>query len=70
MTISYDDFKDWKSNQVTKAVIAGLQARVEDSQERLGDSAGIDPLQDRYLVGYIAGIRDFINANMEDAVND
>lgn len=70
MTISYDDFKDWKSNQVTKAVAAGLQARVEEILERLGNVAGEEPLQDRYHAGYIAGVRDFLNANMEDMVND
>jgi hypothetical protein len=70
VNITIEDFKDWKANHVTKAVTAGLQARVDETQDRLGESAGIDPLQDRYLVGYIAGIRDFINANMEDMAND
>lgn len=70
MTITNDDFKDWKSNQVTRAVAAGLQARVEEIQERLGETAGTDPILDRYHVGYIAGVKDFLNANMEDMVND
>lgn len=68
--ITKDDFKDWKANQVTRSVTAGLQARVEETQERLGVAAGIDPAQDRYLVGYIAGVRDFINTEMEDLAND
>lgn len=68
--ISKEDFVDWKANPVTKAVSAGLQAKIEQFKEILGKQAGEDQLRDRYIVGGIAGIEEFLNVSMEDIAND
>lgn len=60
------DFVAWKNNPVTKQVFAGLREREQDKAEDLIQAAGLDPLQDRYLSGYIAALRDFYLIEAED----
>lgn len=61
-----EEFADWKKHPVTKQVFAGLQEREQEKAEELIQSAGIAPLQDRYLSGYIAALRDFYLIEAED----
>jgi hypothetical protein len=60
------DFIDWKSHPVTKQVFEGLREQEATVAETLAVSAGVDPLQDRYHVGYIAALRDFYLIRLED----
>lgn len=59
------DFADWKLHPVTKEVFNQLRQRIRDLQDVLGTSAGIDPLQDRHLVGGIAAYNDLLNIEYE-----
>lgn len=61
-----DDFLDWKSHPVTKAVFAALTARITNVQEELGFVAGENPTQDRYRTGAIQGYRDVLGTTWGD----
>jgi hypothetical protein len=52
------DFDDWKSNKVTKSFFQAAEERVDDCKEMLASSAGIDTLQDRFLVGMVQAYRE------------
>lgn len=64
--ITQADFKDWKSNKVTKAFLHAAQERAEDCKEMLATSAGIDILQDRFYVGMIHAYREMQEFRMEE----
>ncbi len=66
MVITKNDFIDWKSNPVTKAVMNELDARIQAVAGTLADSAGLDPLNDRFRVGYIQAYRDTIAITIDD----
>lgn len=66
MSVTKDSFRDWKSNPVTKAVFAEIHNMIHESQERLGNSAGLDPLNDRYISGAIAAYRDLLNIDFSE----
>lgn len=65
--ITPDDFLAWKEDQVTKLVLQVVAQRIDNQVERLAISAGLDPSQDRFNVGYIAALRDILNIGMQDA---
>ena len=52
------DFDDWKSHKVTKAFFQAAAERVDDCKEMLANSAGVDTLQDRFLVGMVQAYRE------------
>lgn len=66
MIITVPDFLDWKSQPVTKAVQTAMDGMIQGVAGELADSAGTDQLHDRYRAGYIQGIRDCLNINVED----
>lgn len=66
MSITKDDFVAWKHSAVTEAFIQVAQDNIDRIQHTLGGSAGLDPLQDRYFAGYIAGMNEFLNMRVED----
>lgn len=51
---------DWKSHPLTKEVSATIKSRIIQLEQELGESAGVDPLHDRYRAGAIAAYKDFI----------
>lgn len=59
------DFLDWKRHPVTQVVFSQLQARVQDLQEILGQSAGENPMQDRMYVGALNAYKDILNMDFE-----
>lgn len=61
-----DDFVNWKNNEVSRLVFAMQRDLIERTQDTLGGSAGLDPLQDRFLVGYIKGLQEILNASVEE----
>lgn len=63
---SKEEFVQWKQHPVTKAVIASMQARVDYLKDQLAMSAGVDPLEDRFRVGYIAAANDFSDIDFVD----
>lgn len=67
--LSRSDFLDWKSNKVTEAFFEAAQFRIAEAKEILANSAGSDPLNDRYLVGLIAAYSELQDFRVEDLVD-
>lgn len=61
-----DDFLSWKNQEVTLQVFGMCRDLVDRTQFTLGNAAGIDPLQDRMLVGYIKGLNEILNMTVYD----
>lgn len=64
--VTKDSFRDWKANPVTKAVMTELFDRILAVREDLGNTAGIDPLDDRRKAGAIAAYSDMINIEFDE----
>jgi hypothetical protein len=69
MSVNKESFRDWKSNPVTKAVFNELYNRILAVREDLGNTAGIDPLEDRRKTGAIAAYGDMINVEYDEVSN-
>lgn len=61
-----DDFLTWKSLEVTQRVYLMCRDLVDQTQYSLANTAGIDPIQDRMLVGYIKGLNEILNMTVYD----
>lgn len=59
------DFIDWKRHPVTQVVFSQLNQRIEDLRSMLGDSAGVNPVQDSQFVGAIQAYKDIVNIEYE-----
>ncbi len=46
--------------------MSGLRERANDLAERLKVNAGINPLDDRFAVGYLAAVEDILNITYEE----
>jgi hypothetical protein len=68
--ITKDDFRDWQSNPVTKAVFAGINQRIYQLQQELGLKAGIDIRNDGMSVGAIQAMEDILNTEFEEEMNN
>lgn len=64
-----EDFRQWKDHPVTRAVLGELADRVEHLKNELAQSAGNDPIMDRFKVGYIQACNDFSDIELEDKDN-
>ena len=60
------DFLDWKQHPVTKRVFDGLREQEVLVTDQLVNAAGLEPLEDRYRVGYIAALRDLYLIRLDD----
>ena len=61
-----EEFADWKNHPVTKVVMASLAGKIQEVSDDLSQTAGRNPLEDRYKVGAIAGYRDLTLIDWED----
>lgn len=61
--MNQSDFKDWKSNPVTKAFFVSIVNKVEGLKEELGYQAGESPRMDSMKVGAIQALRDVMDAD-------
>ena len=59
------DFVDWKRHPVTQVIFSQLNQRINDLQAMLGDSAGVNPVQDSNFVGAIQAYKDIVNIEYE-----
>ncbi|CAB4132731.1 hypothetical protein UFOVP248_77 [uncultured Caudovirales phage] len=59
------DFIDWKRHPVTQVIFSQLNQRIDDLQVMLGDSAGVNPVQDSQFVGAIKAYKDMVNIEYE-----
>lgn len=59
------DFVDWKRHPVTQVVFSQLTQRINDLQGMLGNSAGVNPIQDSQYVGAIQAYKDMLQIEFE-----
>jgi hypothetical protein len=60
------EYIDWKNHPVTLEIFRQLQRRMNDLQEMLGESAGVDPRQDAVYVGAIKAYKDLVTIDFYD----
>lgn len=65
-----EDFLEWKQLAVTKALVNEWTLRIEGLQEELGNTAGLDPLTDRYKAGAIQAYKDLLNMEFEEEFSE
>lgn len=59
------DFIDWKASGVTIRVLATIEKQIRELEVVLGSTAGMDQLQDRYTAGYLRGLSELLNLEIE-----
>lgn len=64
------EFLDWKSQGATKWLFEGLQELEAILTKSLTHSAGQNPSEDRFKVGYIAALRDIYLIQPEEGGTD
>jgi hypothetical protein len=69
MSVTKDSFRDWKANPVTKAVFVELSERIQNIRADLGNTAGLDPIGDRYRAGAIQAYMDILNIDFDEVKN-
>jgi hypothetical protein len=60
---------EWKSLEITQVIMSELKLRQAQLRLELGQSAGIDPLDDRHKAGVIAAYEDILNIELEESHN-
>jgi len=68
--ISKDDFLDWINNPVTQAVMYGIQERIQEAKGTLAGTAGINPLEDRYICGMIRAFGEVLTIEVDDVIKE
>lgn len=69
MSVTKDSFRDWISNPVTKAVFATLADKIGEAKEHLGNTAGVDPSHDRFMVGIIQAYMTVLGIDFDEVSN-
>ena len=64
------EFQEWKLDPRTKEVMKTIEGRCYDLAQGLAKEAGLDPLRDRLLVGYIRGLEDMLRIEYEETQVD
>ena len=57
---------DWKNLPITQVIMAEFKSRQKALKEELAQSAGLDPLSDRFKAGVIAAYEDVVNIELDD----
>lgn len=57
---------EWKGFEITQEVVGAIKNLRAYAIEQLAESAGIDPLKDRWLCGAIAAYNDFLDIQIEE----
>lgn len=70
MSVTKESFRDWKANPVTKAVFAELNHRAQSAREDLGNTAGVEPLNDRFKSGYVQACQDIVVIDFDEVTDD
>lgn len=66
MQVTKDEFLQWKDNPVTQEVFQIIRDRREEAKDVLAISAGEDPVNDRFYVGMIRALSEFLDISFED----
>lgn len=65
-SVSRDEFAQWRDSSVTKEVFQIIRNRIEDAKEILSVQAGLEPDQDRLLVGMIKALNEILEISYEE----
>lgn len=65
--ISPEDFRNWQTDEVTKAVFEAIKRECYEMSYELAHKAGVDPSQDRYETGVIRGMERILEVDFEEA---
>lgn len=57
IAISHDDFQSWLHNPVTQRFLQDTVDAMDSQLAQLISSAGLDNLKDRWVAGFIYGLR-------------
>lgn len=60
------DFLDWKRHPITQVIFSQIQERIQTLHEMLGDSAGLNPVQDSRYSGAIQAYKDLLLMDFEE----
>ena len=66
MNYTKEEFIEWLTYPTTKAVFRALKSRIRDREFELGQSAGLDPLHDRFVSGGIAAMKNIVLIDWQD----
>lgn len=66
MSISKEDYLEWKANKVTKVVLRAITKLIEEGKEELSQVAGENPASDNRRVGKLDGLRTFTDITYYD----
>lgn len=69
MDITREQFTSWQENNVTVAVMKGLENIKEDLKEFLanGGTLPADSVSTDFIVGRVQGLNDFLNVDYEES---
>ena len=67
--LTRSEFIDWKHSPVTKAIYEDLNIRILALQAELGQTAGTDPLKDKFVVGMIRAYKNVFDIEWEEFTN-
>ena len=70
MVITKSEFQQWKENEVTKAFFSAVNIRIAETTELLVLKAGIDPIEDNFLRGFIAAYNEALEFRVEELEDD
>jgi hypothetical protein len=63
--LTKNDVIDWKTHAVTRLLREVVVERIKEAQEVLGNSAGMEPLADRLIVGMIRAYHELLEWSPE-----
>ena len=61
-----EEFRDWKSNSITRAVVSEFATRIKVLTEELVSGAGYNPIDDATRAGAIKAYLDIVNITFAD----
>jgi hypothetical protein len=64
--IKTQEFYDWKKNPVTMAFMYAAKERVSDAMQMLSTTAGLNPVEDNYMRGFIQAYRELEDFRIDD----
>ena len=65
-SVSREEFVQWRESAVTKEIFNIIENRIEDAKEILSVQAGLEPDQDRLLVGMIKAFNEVLEISYEE----
>lgn len=67
LIISKEDWKDWKSNKVTRLFYSACDERIDEAKETLANTAGQDQILDNFYRGFVYAYREMKEFRFEEA---